>query len=189
MGINRDSDVPATMEVNDCVVEMCNLAGIDIGSRQGIVHAVICMLSLGWNKDDIINKTRTLRVTKRTIRGIQLRKDYARWFNHYETLPDRSLEVARRLQAIGAPRAVARLLKSATSEFDSISNRAAMEIVKGSGASANVENKPIINVVISNDLARRLNESAKLVYKDIGKPEPLQLPVDDNAEIVAGQNN
>jgi hypothetical protein len=169
--------VPATYTADNCLVEVCSLAGIDLGAKDGIFHAVVCMLALGWNEDDVLARTRTLGVTKRTIANVKSRKNFNKWFRHYETLPDRSIEVARKLQAVGAPGAVARLLKSTFSEFDSISNKAAIEIVKGSGVSSNVESKPVINVVISSSLAERLNEAAKLVYKDVGDTEPLQLPV------------
>jgi hypothetical protein len=168
---------------------MCGIAGIDISTRGGIAQAIICMLALGWNEDDVAGKARSLGITRRAIGRIRNHKDFGKWFHHYETLPDRSLDVARKLQAIGAPSAVARLLRSTQSEFDSISNKAAVEIVKGSGASMNVESKPSINIVISNELARRLNESAKLVYKDLGKSEPLQLPVDSDENIIGEGNS
>jgi hypothetical protein len=174
--------VPATYTADSCLVEVCSLAGIDIGTRIGIVHAIICMLSLGWNEDDVLARTKTMGVTRGMITRVKARKGFDRWFHHYETLPDRSIEVARKLQAIGAPRAMARLLKSTFSEFESISNKAAVEIVKGSGVSSNVESKPVINVLISNELARHLNEAAKLVYKDVGDTEPLQLPVDSDEQ-------
>ena len=39
-----------------------------------------------------------------------------------------------------------------------------------------------VQIFISASLAERLNEAAKLVYRDVGDSEPLQLPVGDDGE-------
>ena len=48
------------------------------------------------------------------------------------------------------------------------------------------KNQPV-QIFISNSLAQRLNEAAKLVYRDVGDSEPLQLPVGDDGETESDQ--
>jgi len=150
----RDSD-----SVIERVKDAICLAGVK-GAFNKRLHLAAALNSIGYDQEMIRRK---MNLTAVQIKKVISSHRYQEAVSYYTSLLNSSTDIGRKLLSLMVPKAVSKLADSLNSEFPSISNKGATELLKSAGLTSQDDSQSRPVIYISSDKLMILNQVEKLI--------------------------